>query len=138
MGAGGGRVEAGGGPQVPQGRTEVVGAAAAVGFAPAQVGQHRVGPEGEGAAEGLDRRGQVAAGQGPVALQEQALIVLFPLDARRRQDGRDAGGEQEDGQDVSAHGGWEKARFIAGTSGTFPHIAGLIRIPVSYERTPDG
>ncbi len=66
---------------VAQGRTEVVGAPAAVGFAPPQVGQHRVGPEGQGPGEGLDGRGQVAAGQGPVALQEQALIVLFPLDA---------------------------------------------------------
>jgi hypothetical protein len=112
VGAGRGRVQDGGGPQIPQGGTEVVGAAAAVGFTPAQVGQHRVRPQGDGPAEGLDRGGQVSAGQGAVALQEQALIVLFPLNAGRRQDGGDAGSEQEDGQDMSSHGPEEHSRRL--------------------------
>ena len=58
-GTGGGGVERGRVAEVPDGGVEV--ASALIGLAPAQAGQHRIGPEGRGAAVGLDGRDHLFA-----------------------------------------------------------------------------
>ena len=73
-----GRVERGGAAEVARGRVEVAAVAAPlVGLAAPQVGEHRVGPEGDGAAVGLDGAEGLVVAQGGVAARQQGAVVAL-------------------------------------------------------------
>ena len=62
-------------PEVARRRFEV--AAALIGLAAAQVGEHRVGTQGDGAAVGLDGAEGLVVAQGGVAAGEQRAVVAL-------------------------------------------------------------
>ena len=88
---------AGGLAQVAQRRGQL--AAAAVGVAPLQVGEHGIALEGQGAAEGLDRPVGLVAGQRGVPGGDQPLELPFLADGIPGDDDPDHQGRQPDRND---------------------------------------
>ena len=72
---------------------------ATIGLAPFEMGEHRVGVEGDGAAEGLDGHAGLPAGQGRLAGRDQPAVFGVP-----RRGGVGHGGGRPGGQDHQSGG----------------------------------
>ena len=92
-------------------------AAALVGFAAPQVGEHRVGPQRDRAAVGLDGAERLLVAQGGVAPGEQRAVVAL---ARRRLVGEGGahGGQRQHGDDEAI------ARFTAAYANSRGELSG--------------
>src|SRR6185503_8482936 len=93
---GGGRVERGGLPQVARRRLEVAAVTTPlVGLAAAQVGEHRIGAQSNGAAVRFDGvEGQVVA-QGGVAADQEGAVFLLTGGGLVGEGGTDGGSRQK-------------------------------------------
>ena len=97
------RIERRGFPQIPKRRSQL--AAAPVGVAPLQVGEHRVTLQDQGAAEGLDRPVCLILRQRDVARRDQVLKLALLAHGIPRQDNPDHQGGKTYGNDQQASHG---------------------------------
>ena len=96
---GGAGIERRGRSQIAQRGRQHLGrvAAALVGLAALQVGQHRAALERDGAAVGLDGHERLSAAEGVVALIDEAVVLPVALDRLVGQDaGRGQSGQDDD------------------------------------------
>ena len=109
--AGCGGIEAGRGAEVARRRFQIAAVAAPlVGLAAAQVGEHRVRPEGDRAAVGFDRVEGLLVAQGGVAAGQQRAVIAL---RRGLVSGRASGDGQRqhgDGEDRALHGVYPTSR----------------------------